>query len=73
MSKKNLTKNIHSALVKKAEADVEMAKANLAVYSDDNLIGIGEHRILAETILDEYKKLDDAISLLETLQNHPID
>ena len=73
MSKKNLTKNIHSALVKKAEADVEMAKANLAVYSDDNLIGIGEHQILAETILDAYKKLDDAISLLETLQNHPID
>ena len=52
MSKKNLTKNIHSALVKKAEADVEMAKANLAVYSNDNLIGIGEHQILAETILD---------------------
>ena len=73
MSKKNLTKNIHSSLVKKAEADVEMAKANLAVYSDDNLIGICEHQILAETILDEYKKLDDAISLLETLQNHPID
>jgi hypothetical protein len=41
MSKHNLTKNIHSALVKKAEADVDMAKANLAVYSNDNLIGIG--------------------------------
>ena len=27
-----------------------MAKANLAVYSNDNLIGIGEHQILAETI-----------------------
>ena len=73
MSKHNLTKNIHSALVKKAEADVDIAKANLAVYSNDNLIGIGEHQILAETILDEYKKLDDAISILETLQNHPID
>jgi hypothetical protein len=73
MSKHNLTKNIHSALVKKAEADVDIAKANLAVYSNDNLVGIGEHQILAETILDEYKKLDDAISILETLQNHPID
>ena len=73
MSKNNLTKNIHSALVKKAEADVDIAKANLAVYSNDNLIGIGEHQILAETILNEYKKLDDAISILETLQNHPID
>jgi hypothetical protein len=73
MSKNNLTKNIHSALVKKAEADVDIAKANLAVYSNDNLVGIGEHQILAETILDEYKKLDDAISILETLQNHPID
>ena len=47
MAKQNLTKNIHSALVKKAEAEVEMAKANLAVYSSDNLIGIGEHQILA--------------------------
>ena len=73
MSKNNLTKNIHSALVKKAEADVDIAKANLAVYSNDNLIGIGEHQILAETILNEYKKLDDALSLLETLKNHPID
>lgn len=73
MSKNNLTKNIHSALVKKAEADVDIAKANLAVYSNDNMIGIGEHQILAETILNEYKKLDDAISILETLQNHPID
>ena len=73
MSKNNLTKNIHSALVKKAEADVDIAKANLSVYSNDNMIGIGEHQILAETILNEYKKLDDAISILETLQNHPID
>ena len=68
MAKQNLTKNIHSALVKKAEAEVEMAKANLAVYSGDNLVGIGEHQILAETILEEYKKLDDALSLLETFE-----
>ena len=49
----------------------DMAKANLAVY-DNNMIGIGEHQILAETIEEEYKKLDSAISMLETLKNNPM-
>mgnify|MGYP001467710470 FL=1 len=68
---KQIAKNIHDALVKKYEAQVDMAKANLAVY-DNNMIGIGEHQILAETIEEEYKKLDSAISMLETLKNNPI-
>ena len=68
---KQLAKNIHDALVKKYEAQVDMAKANLAVY-DNNMIGIGEHQILAETIEEEYKKLDSAISMLETLKNNPM-
>ena len=66
---KQISKNIHDALVKKYEAQVDMAKANLAVY-DNNMIGIGEHQILAETIEEEYKKLDSAISMLETLKNN---
>ncbi len=66
---KQIPKNIHSALVKKYEAQIAMAKANLAVY-ENNMIGIGEHQILAETIEDEYKKLDSAISMLDTLNSH---
>ena len=69
---KQLAKNlIHDALVKKWEAQVDMAKANLAVY-DNNMVGIGEHQILAETIEEEYKKLDSAISMLETLKSNPM-
>ena len=68
---KQLAKNIHDALVKKYEAQVDMAKANLAIY-DNNMIGIGEHQILAETIEEEYKKLDSAISMLETLKSNPM-
>ena len=68
---KQIPKNIHSALVKKYEAQVDMAKANLAVY-ENNMVGIGEHQILAETIEEEYKKLDSAISMLDTLKGHPI-
>tara|TARA_B100000282_G_C31583847_1_gene422368 strand:+ start:557 stop:775 length:219 start_codon:yes stop_codon:yes gene_type:complete len=68
---KQIPKNIHSALVKKYEAKVDMAKANLAVY-ENNMIGIGEHQILVETIAEEYKKLDAAISMLDTLKAYPI-
>lgn len=68
---KQIPKNIHAALVKKYEAQISMAKANLAVY-ENNMVGIGEHQILAETIEDEYKKLDEAISMLDTLKAHPL-
>ena len=68
---KQIPKNIHSALVKKYEAKVDMAKANLAVY-ENNMIGIGEHQILVETIAEEYKKLDAAISMLYTLKAYPV-
>ena len=68
---KQIPKNIHSALVKKYEAKADMAKANLAVY-ENNMVGIGEHQILVETIAEEYKKLDAALSMLDTLKSHPI-
>ncbi len=68
---KQIPKNIHSALVKKYEAKVDMAKANLAVY-ENNMVGIGEHQILVETIAEEYKKLDAAISMLDTLKSNPL-
>ena len=68
---KQIPQNIHSALVKKYEAKVDISKANLAVY-ENNMVGIGEHQILVETIAEEYKKLDAAISMLDTLKAHPI-
>jgi len=68
---KQLAKNIHSALVKKYEAIAETALANIAIY-ESNMVGIGEHSIITETIEEEYKKLDGANSMLETLNKHPI-
>ena len=68
---KQLSNRIHSALVKKYEAIAETALANIAVY-ESNMVGIGEHSIITETIEEEYKKLDSANSMLETLNKHPI-
>ena len=68
---KQLSKKVHSALVKKYEAIAEAALANIAIY-ESNMVGIGEHSIITETIEEEYKKLDDANSMLETLNKHPI-
>jgi len=68
---KQLAKQVHSALVKKYEAIAETALANIAVY-ENNMVGIGEHSIVTETIEEEYKKLDSANSMLETLNKHPI-
>jgi hypothetical protein len=68
MSKQNFDQ-IKSALVKKYEAQAAIARANLAVY-ETNMTGIGEHGILVETIEEEYKKLDDALSMIDTLENN---
>ena len=68
---KSIAKNIHSALVKKYEAIAETAKANISVY-EATMVGIGEHSIITETIEEEYKKLDSAYSMLETLNKYPI-
>ena len=68
---KQLSKKVHSALVKKYEALVEAALANIAIY-ENNMVGIGEHSIITETIEEEYVKLDSANSILETLKQYPI-
>ena len=70
MSKK-LSKKVHSAIVKKYEALVEAALANIAIY-ESNMVGIGEHSIITETIEEEYVKLDQANSVLETLKQFPM-
>jgi len=69
--RRQLSKNIHSALLKKYEAVAETALANIAVY-ESNMAGIGEHGIIVETIEEEYQKLDSALSMIETLKKHPI-
>jgi len=60
---------VKQALIKKYEAQADIARANIEVYQN-NMVGVGEHAIMAETIEEEYKKLDDAISMIETLQNN---
>lgn len=59
---------IKQALIKKYEAQADVAKANIEVYQH-NMVGVGEHAILTETIEEEYKKLDDALSMIDTLKN----
>lgn len=68
MSKQNFDQ-IKSALVKKYEAQAAISRANLAVY-ESSMTGIGEHGVLVETIEEEYKKLDDALSMIETLEKN---
>jgi hypothetical protein len=60
---------VKQALIKKYEAQADAARANIEVYQH-NMVGVGEHAIMTETIEEEYKKLDDATSMLETLQKN---
>jgi hypothetical protein len=60
---------VKQALIKKYEAQADAARANIEVYQN-NMVGVGEHAIMTETIEAEYKKLDDATSMLETLKNN---
>lgn len=57
---------VKQALIKKYEAQAAAALANLDVYRE-NMVGVGEHAIMTETIEQEYVKLDDALSMIETL------
>jgi len=60
---------IRQALIKKYEALAETARCNIEVYKT-NMVGIGEHAIMTETIEAEYNKLDSALSMLETLKSN---
>ena len=55
------------ALIKKYEAQAEAAVCNIEVYKT-NMVGVGEHAIMTETIEAEYTKLDTALSMIDTLQ-----
>ena len=60
---------VKQALIKKYEAQADAARANIEVYQH-NMVGVGEHAIMTETIEEEYKKLDAATSMRETLQKN---
>jgi hypothetical protein len=65
----DLGKNYISALRKKYEAEIEEAKANLALYTT-NLVAIGEHSDLMEEHdkwIEKYTNSKDKLSSLEEL------
>ncbi len=61
-----LGKNYISALRKKYEAEIEEAKANLALYTT-SLVGIGEHSDLMEEHDKWIEKYTNAKDKLESL------
>ena len=66
-----LGKNYISALRKKYEAEIEEAKANLALYTT-NLVAIGEHSDLMEEHdkwIEKYTNAKDKLSSLDELFN----
>jgi hypothetical protein len=71
METTNLGKNYINALRKRYEADMEEAKANLALYTT-NLTGIGEHSDLLEEHdkwVDKYTNAKDKLESLNELFN----
>ena len=71
METTNLGKNYINALRKRYEADMEEAKANLALYTT-NLTGIGEHSDLLEEHdkwIDKYTNAKDKLESLNELFN----
>lgn len=71
METTNLGKNYINALRKRYEADMEEAKANLALYTT-NLTGIGEHSDLLEEHdkwIDKYTNAKDKLESLSELFN----
>ena len=64
-------KDIHfllQALITKLEGDIEVAKANILVYTRQS-VGIGEHIDIVETIDKEIEKIADAHDKIEAIKN----
>jgi hypothetical protein len=68
MKTTDLGRNYIKALSKKYEAEMEEAKANLALYVN-NLVAIGEHSDLMEEHDKWIEKYTNAKDKLETLNN----
>jgi hypothetical protein len=58
---------IKTALIKHAEGNIELHKANIEVYLD-NPVGIGEHSDIMEAIQAELDKMAVHIDRLEALE-----
>jgi|TARA_B100000123_G_scaffold54323_1_gene37514 hypothetical protein len=56
------------ALITKLEGDIEVAKANILVYTRQS-VGIGEHIDIVETIEKEVEKIADAHDKIEAIKN----
>ena len=56
------------ALITKVEGDIEVAKANILVYTRQS-VGIGEHIDIVETIEKEVEKIADAHDKIEAIKN----
>jgi hypothetical protein len=57
------------ALVKKLEGEVEVAKANVMVYTR-NSVGIGEHPEVVEAIEAQVEKIATAQEKIDIIKKH---
>ena len=64
-----LKETLISAARKHAEAEIEVHKANIEVYMQQ-VVGIGEHSDIIETIQKELDKMAAATDRLEMLDKH---
>ena len=60
---------ILDALKLKYESEIAIAKVNINVYLE-NSVGVGEHSTIVEAVELELKKVDNAQSILDTIQKH---
>ena len=65
----DLRENLINAARKHAEAEIELHKTNIEVYMQ-NVVGIGEHSDIIETIQKELDKMATANDRLEMLDKH---
>ena len=56
------------ALVKKLEGEIEVAKANITVYTRSS-VGVGEHSDIVETIEKEVTKIAEAQDKINTIKS----
>ena len=64
-----LKETLISAARKHAEAEIDLHKANIEVYMQQ-VVGIGEHSDIIETIQKELDKMAAATDRLEMLDKH---
>lgn len=57
------------ALIKKLEGEIEVAKANILVYTR-NPAGIGEHSDIVEAVEVEIAKIAEAEDKISAIKNH---